>query len=60
MIARLVTPINEFLESELAGGIVLMAVAALAMIVANSPLDGAYDGILHTKLAGMSLDLLDQ
>ena len=39
------------LESEAAGGIILMAAAALALIVANSPLSGAYFSALHAYLA---------
>ena len=35
---RLSTSIKEFLDSEAAGGIVLMVSAALALIIANSPL----------------------
>jgi Na+:H+ antiporter, NhaA family len=34
--------LREFLESESAGGIILMGAAALAMILANSPLADAY------------------
>ena len=35
---RLSTSIKEFLDSEASGGIVLMFAAALALIIANSPL----------------------
>ncbi len=38
--------IRNFLNMESAGGIVLMGAAALAMIVANSPLSGYYDLLL--------------
>ena len=38
--------IRNFLKMESAGGIVLMSAAALAMIVANSPLSGYYDLLL--------------
>ena len=38
---------RDFLESEAVGGIALIAAAGLAMIVANSPLAGAYFGMLH-------------
>ncbi len=54
-INRIKRPINEFLVSESAGGIVLMAVAALAMAIANSPAYGDYDAVLHTKVAGISI-----
>src|SRR5687768_5092056 len=39
--------LREFLRSEAAGGIVLMAAAALALIVANSPLARSYEHFLH-------------
>ena len=49
-----VTPITarfkllaEFMQSGSAGGIMLMAASAAAMIWANSPLVGAYEAILH-------------
>jgi NhaA family Na+:H+ antiporter len=40
---------REFLRSEAAGGILLMAAAALAMIVANSPLAYDYFHALHLE-----------
>ena len=42
-----------FLKDEAAGGYVLMAAAALALIVANSPLSEAYFHALHHKLGPM-------
>ncbi len=39
--------LREFLKSEAAGGILLMIAAALAMIVANSPLYEMYHHFLH-------------
>ncbi|MEH6758122.1 MAG: Na+/H+ antiporter NhaA [Parasphingorhabdus sp.] len=39
--------LRNFLRSEAAGGILLMVAAALAMIVANSPLYDMYHHILH-------------
>lgn len=38
---RPVSIFREFLDGEAAGGIILMVAAALALIVANSPLAGA-------------------
>lgn len=38
--------IRDFMDNEAAGGLVLMAVAALALIVANSPLEPAYFEVL--------------
>jgi NhaA family Na+:H+ antiporter len=45
-----------FLESESAGGIVLMVAAALALIVANSPLSVAYFHTLHVYLGPLSVE----
>ncbi len=42
--------IRNFLKMETAGGIVLMGAAALAMIVANSPLSGYYDLLLEVPV----------
>ena len=39
--------LREFLRSEAAGGIILMLVAALAMVVANSPLAATYFHLIH-------------
>jgi len=39
-------PLQEFLHLEAAGGLVLMASALLAMVVANSPLSGHYTAFL--------------
>jgi NhaA family Na+:H+ antiporter len=39
--------LREFLRSEAAGGILLMGAAALALIVANSPLADSYRHLLH-------------
>lgn len=40
--------IKNFLSQESAGGIILMISVALAMILANSPLSGFYEGFLNT------------
>ncbi len=53
--ARLGNTLRNFLRSEAAGGIVLMVVAALALIVANSPLSGAYFATLKTYVGGLSI-----
>jgi NhaA family Na+:H+ antiporter len=52
---RPVTAIRDFLQTEAAGGYVLMAAAALAIIVANSPMSETYTHGLHVKIAGLSL-----
>ncbi len=48
--------LRQFLDSEASGGLVLMASAALAIVVANSPLGLAYEGALHAKLGPLSLE----
>ena len=52
---RLSNAITEFLNSESAGGIVLMASAALALLVANSPLAAQYFHVLHVEIGGLSV-----
>ena len=41
---------SEFIKSESAGGILLMASAALAMILANTPLSPIYDLLINTPV----------
>ena len=55
MIRKYFSPLAEFLESESAGGIILMFSAALALVVANSPLANAYGEVLHIEILGLSL-----
>ena len=43
--------LREFLQKESAGGIVLIAAAALALVVANSPLAGTYAAALELPIA---------
>ena len=43
--------IREFLRLESAGGMLLMAAAALAMVLANSPMSGLYEGLLSIPVA---------
>jgi NhaA family Na+:H+ antiporter len=52
---RPVSVFREFLDSEAAGGIILMFAAALALIVANSPLSGVYFDALHAYLGPLSV-----
>src|SRR5210317_747708 len=42
--------IRDFLQMESAGGIVLMAAAALALVAANSPLASYYDLFINTPV----------
>ncbi|RWM19923.1 MAG: Na+/H+ antiporter NhaA [Mesorhizobium sp.] len=52
---RPVSILREFLDGEAAGGIILMAAAALALIVANSPLAETYFAVLHAYLGPLSV-----
>ncbi|WP_310541691.1 Na+/H+ antiporter NhaA [Phenylobacterium sp.] len=47
--------LRSFFQSGAAGGLVLMGVAALALVVANSPLANAYFAALHTPVAGLDV-----
>lgn len=47
--------IREFLDNEAAGGVVLLAVALLALIAANSPLASTYFALLHADLGPLSI-----
>jgi NhaA family Na+:H+ antiporter len=47
--------LRDFLHSEAAGGIVLMVVAALALVVANSPAAPVYFGVLKSYVLGLSV-----
>ena len=53
--ARRGSAFRDFLESEASGGLVLMAVAVLALIVANSPLSDGYFAVLKTYVFGLSV-----
>lgn len=48
--------LRRFLEGEASGGIVLMVAAALALVVANSPLGPGYESALHAKVGPLSLE----
>jgi Na+:H+ antiporter, NhaA family len=55
IIRKPVILVSEFMRGEASGGFVLMAAAALALIVANSPLSDLYFESLHADLGGMSV-----
>jgi len=55
---RALSALREFMRQEAAGGYVLMAAAALALLIANSPLAGAYNAILHVEIGGTIGDLV--
>ncbi|HZH29019.1 MAG TPA: Na+/H+ antiporter NhaA [Azospirillaceae bacterium] len=48
--------LRGFLDSEASGGLILMAAAVLALVVANSPLADAYFGALHVHVLGLSIE----
>ena len=48
----------QFLASEAAGGIILIAAALLAMITANSPLGHGYHDLLHSPISPALTDKL--
>ncbi|WP_375409555.1 Na+/H+ antiporter NhaA, partial [uncultured Methylobacterium sp.] len=52
---RPLSALRSLLTSEAAGGLILMAAAAAALIVANSPLSGAYTKALHAYLGPLSV-----
>ncbi|MFM2590128.1 Na+/H+ antiporter NhaA [Vibrio sp. TBV020] len=47
--------IRDFFKMESAGGILLVIAAAIAMTIANTDLNEAYQGFLHTYVLGMSV-----
>jgi NhaA family Na+:H+ antiporter len=47
--------IRKFLASEAAGGVILMVVAALALVIANSPAGPTYFSVLKTYVLGLSV-----
>jgi NhaA family Na+:H+ antiporter len=53
--SRIAAATRAFIASEAAGGVVLMAASALALVVANSPLAGGYAHLLHMGLGPLSL-----
>ena len=50
-----ISALREFLGSETAGGLVLMAAALVAIVIANSPLAGLYFAALKVYLGPLSL-----
>lgn len=47
-VGRAVRPMQEFIHSSTSGGIVLLLASVVALLVANSPLRGAYEALLHS------------
>jgi NhaA family Na+:H+ antiporter len=61
--AKAITPhpqsaLRAFLDSEAAGGIILIAAAILAMVIANSPLGHLYHDLLHSPVSPALTDKL--
>ncbi len=52
---RTISAIRAFMATESAGGVLLMASAALALLIANSPLGAGYFQALHVVVGGLSL-----
>jgi Na+:H+ antiporter, NhaA family len=52
---RRISLMRRFFDSEASGGIILMGVTVIALVAANSPLAGAYFGILKTYVLGLSV-----
>ncbi|MDY7558994.1 Na+/H+ antiporter NhaA [Pseudomonas sp. CCC3.2] len=48
--------ISRFFAAESAGGLILMAAALAALIVANSPWSAVYFSTLHIKIVGLSIE----
>ena len=48
---RLVTPFEEFIHRQSSSGLLLIVCAAIALIIANSPLQDAYKHLLHMPVA---------
>lgn len=49
--ARILTPFEEFIQKQTTSGIMLMATALIAIIVANSPVYLSYEHLIHTPIS---------
>lgn len=47
-LGKILTPFEEFLHRQTTAGLLLMGMAVLALVIANSPLASLYEGILKT------------
>ncbi|MFN9847178.1 MAG: Na+/H+ antiporter NhaA [Alphaproteobacteria bacterium] len=47
--------LRRFFQNEASGGLILIAAAALALVVANAPVSGLYFSVLHAPLGGMDV-----
>src|SRR3970040_1116180 len=48
---RILLPVQEFIQTEAAGGVVLLAAALAALVWANSPLDGGYFDLWEPRVS---------
>lgn len=48
---RVLTPFEEFIHKETTSGLALMACTLVALVIANSPLQQAYEHLLHLPIA---------
>ncbi|MDX7951512.1 Na+/H+ antiporter NhaA [Lichenihabitans sp. Uapishka_5] len=53
---HLPSALRRFIDSEAGGGLVLMGAAALALILANSPLGNTYRAAVHATVAGHTVE----
>ncbi len=47
---RVLTPLEEFIHRQTTSGLLLMACAVVALLIANGPWAGIYEHVLHTKV----------
>ncbi len=47
---RILTPLEEFIHRQTTSGVLLMICAVIALVIANSPLQDAYEKLLHVPL----------
>lgn len=47
--------LRRFLDGQSSAGLMLMGAAAVALVIANSPVGPAYQGLLHAKLGPLSV-----
>jgi len=48
---KILTPFEEFIHRQTTSGLLLMAMAVLALVLANSPLRTTYEHIIHTMVS---------
>lgn len=49
-IARVIRPMQEFIQEEQSSGLLLLVITVIALLIANSPLASAYDALIHTSI----------